>query len=49
MVTPWPQRPAPGGWRRLIRISAAPYVALEDIERLAGVLPEVVASSAARA
>jgi isopenicillin-N epimerase len=49
MVTPWPQRPAPGGWRRLIRISAAPYVALEDIERLAGVLPEVVASAAARA
>ncbi|HEX7196584.1 MAG TPA: aminotransferase class V-fold PLP-dependent enzyme [Candidatus Limnocylindria bacterium] len=36
-VASWPQRPAGAApWRRLIRVSAAPYVALEDIDLLAG-------------
>jgi len=39
MVTPWPQRSEPGApWRRLVRISAAAYVSIADIERLANVI-----------
>ncbi|MGH2402067.1 MAG: aminotransferase class V-fold PLP-dependent enzyme, partial [Candidatus Limnocylindria bacterium] len=46
-VAPWPQRlrrDAP--WRRLVRISAAPYVAVEDFELLAGRLPACMAAAA---
>lgn len=39
-TAPWPQRPAGGPWRRLIRVSAAPYVGRDDLEHLARVLPE---------
>jgi len=46
VTTPWPQRPAGLAWRRLVRISAAPYNAPEDYERLAGVLPGAIASLA---
>jgi isopenicillin-N epimerase len=46
MITPWPQRPAGLAWRRLVRISAAPYNSLEDYQLLARVLPEVMASLA---
>ncbi len=42
-VAPWPQRPDGGRWRRVIRISAAPYVAIDDIAQLAGMLPSVIA------
>jgi isopenicillin-N epimerase len=35
MVTPWPQRPDRGGWRRLIRLSAAAYNDRHDMVRLA--------------
>jgi isopenicillin-N epimerase len=46
-VAPWPQRPAgPGPWRRLIRVSAAPYVALEDIGLLAGRLADATGAIA---
>jgi hypothetical protein len=45
-VAPWPQRPDGGPWRRVIRISAAPYVAIDDIARLADVLPSVIAGLA---
>ena len=45
-VAPWPQRPDAGPWRRVIRISAAPYVAIEDIARLATVLPSAIAGLA---
>lgn len=34
----WPPGPADAAWQRLIRISAAPYVAIDDVERLASVL-----------
>jgi isopenicillin-N epimerase len=42
MVTPWPQRPEGGPWRRLIRISAAPYNDLGQFQRLASALLEVL-------
>jgi isopenicillin-N epimerase len=41
MVTPWPQRPDGGPWRRLVRISAAAYNDLEDYRRLAEALSGV--------
>jgi isopenicillin-N epimerase len=46
-VAPWPPRPPAGAaWRRLIRISAAPYVSLDDLALLARVLPGLVATPA---
>ena len=42
MVTPWPQRPAAGPWRRVVRVSAAAYNDLADMERLADVLKRVL-------
>jgi isopenicillin-N epimerase len=46
MVTPWPQRPDGGPWRRLIRISAAAYNDLEQFARLAEALPAALAAAA---
>ncbi len=46
MVTPWPQRPQGGPWRRLVRISAAAYNDLEQFARLADALPGVLAAAA---
>lgn len=46
MVTPWPQRPDGGPWRRLVRISAAAYNDLEQFERLADALPAALAAAA---
>lgn len=43
MVAPWPMRPDGGPWRRVIRVSAAAYVAAEDIERLAHAVPAALA------
>ncbi len=45
MVTPWPQRPSGGQWRRLLRISAAAYNDLEQFTRLAEILPSIVAAT----
>jgi isopenicillin-N epimerase len=42
MVTPWPQRPDDGPWRRLIRISAALHNDLDQYQRLASALLEVL-------
>ena len=39
MITPWPQRPDGGPWRRLVRISVAAYNDLEQYRRLAAALP----------
>jgi isopenicillin-N epimerase len=47
MITPWPQRPEAGAWRRVLRLSAAAYNDLAQFERLAAVLPGVVAAAAA--
>jgi isopenicillin-N epimerase len=46
MVTPWPQRPEGGPWRRLIRLSAAAYNDFEQFERLAAALPGALAAAA---
>ncbi len=46
VITPWPQRPAGLAWRRLVRISAAPYNALDDYQRLARALPVAMAALA---
>jgi hypothetical protein len=46
MVTPWPQRPDGGRWRRLVRISAAAYNDLEQYRRLAAALPALGAAVA---
>jgi len=45
MVTPWPQRPDDGPWRRLVRISAAAYNDLEQFQRLADALPSAVTAA----
>jgi len=42
MVTPWPQRPEGGAWRRLIRISVAAYNDRAQLERLAEAARQVV-------
>jgi isopenicillin-N epimerase len=42
MVTPWPQRPDGGPWRRLVRISAALHNDLDQYQRLANALLEVL-------
>lgn len=34
MVTPWPQRPDGGRWRRLVRVSAAAYNDISEYEQL---------------
>ena len=44
VVTPWPQRPQGGAWQRLVRVSCAAYNDLAQMERLAAVLPEAIAS-----
>ncbi len=47
MITPWPQRPDGGPWRRLVRISAAAYNDLAQYRRLAEALPGALAAAAA--
>ena len=42
MITPWPQRPDGGPWRRLVRISAALHNDLDQFVRLAEALPAIV-------
>ena len=37
-ISPWPTQPDGGPWRRLVRVSCAPYVGLDDLEALAAVL-----------
>jgi len=48
MVTPWPQRPDGGPWRRLVRLSAAAYNDLEQYRRLAEALPGALAAAMAQ-
>lgn len=43
MVTPWPQRPDGGPWRRLVRVSAALHNDLGQYVRLAAALTEILA------
>jgi isopenicillin-N epimerase len=45
-ISPWPPHPAGQRWRRLVRISAAPYVSLPDLELLARVLPDAIGAPA---
>jgi isopenicillin-N epimerase len=46
VATPWPQRPDGGRWQRLLRLSAAAYNEIDDYERLAAALPDVLAATA---
>ena len=41
-VSSWPPGSEDARWRRLIRVSAAPYVSRDDIERLAAALPALL-------
>jgi len=38
-VSAWPQEPDGRAWRRLIRVSCAPYVGLDDLQALARAVP----------
>jgi isopenicillin-N epimerase len=49
MVTPWPQRPGDGPWQRLIRVSAALHNDLDQFERLASALLQVLTEEPAAA
>jgi isopenicillin-N epimerase len=49
MITPWPQRPDGGPWRRLLRISAAAYNDSAQYRRLAAALPAALSAAAAQA
>jgi hypothetical protein len=49
MITPWPARPDGGPWRRVIRISAALHNDLDQFERLASALLEVLTEQPAPA
>jgi len=48
VITPWPQRPEGGPWQRLVRVSCAAYNDLAQMERLAAVLPAVIAGASGR-
>jgi isopenicillin-N epimerase len=43
-VAPWPPGPGTGRWRRLIRFSCPPYVARDDLVRLASALAHLHAT-----
>jgi isopenicillin-N epimerase len=49
MITPWPQRPDGGPWRRLVRISAAAYNDSAQYRRLAAARPAAISAAAAQA
>ena len=44
-ISPWPQQPDGHPWRRLVRVSCAPYVGLDDIEALAAALPAALVAA----
>jgi len=44
-ISPWPLQPDGRLWRRLVRVSCAPYVALDDIESLAAALPAALVAA----
>ncbi len=44
-ISPWPEQPDGQPWRRLVRVSCAPYVGLDDVERLAATLPNMLVTA----
>ena len=44
-VSAWPQEPDGRAWRRLIRVSCAPYVGLDDLQALARALPAALVAA----
>jgi isopenicillin-N epimerase len=44
-VSAWPQQPDGRPWQRLVRISCAPYVGLDDIAALAAALPAAMVAA----
>ena len=44
-ISAWPQQPDGRPWRRLVRISCAPYIGLDDIEALAAALPAAMVAA----
>ena len=45
MIAPWPQRPQGRRWQRLLRLSAAAYNDLGQYQRLAALLPDILAAA----
>jgi isopenicillin-N epimerase len=45
-ISTWPQEPDGHPWRRILRVSCAPYVGLDDLQALAAALPAAVLAAA---
>ena len=44
-ISPWPVQQDGRPWRRLVRVSCAPYIGIDDIESLAAALPAALVAA----